>query len=300
MTSRLLCPRCGAHADGVRGVLRCERDGAAFVTEQALRKGDGDPILGATLAGGFVALELVATGSTAGVYRGLGPEDAPVALKVARADAGSAARDAFARETAALAGVGEARHLVRLVAHGEVRAPEGWFVALAWLDGGTLAARLAHGTPGAREALAIARDVALGLGELHDRGFVHGDVKPSNVIVTPEGGAVLVDLGSSARTGQRAGSFTPAFASPEQIRGEPLDPRADLYALGRLLARLLEGKGEGSGAARFVDDPAPTLLGRADRLGPLGALIDALTAPAPGDRPREAAGVVEALQEALA
>lgn len=106
------------------------------------------------------------------------------------------------------------------------------------------------GTP-ARTArvLGIVREVALALAYLHERGLVHRDLKSSNVMVLEDGGVKLLDFGTArlvddedpiTRHGEFVGTF--AYASPEQLRGEPVDARADLYALGVLFYRLLTGK----------------------------------------------------------
>jgi hypothetical protein len=106
------------------------------------------------------------------------------------------------------------------------------------------------GTP-ARTArvLHVVREVALALAYLHDRGLVHRDLKSSNVMVLADGGVKLLDFGTArlldpddeiTRHGEFVGTF--AYASPEQLRGDPVDARTDLYALGVLFYRLLTGK----------------------------------------------------------
>ena len=106
------------------------------------------------------------------------------------------------------------------------------------------------GTPArTSRVLHIVREVALALGYLHDRGLVHRDLKSSNVMVLDDGGVKLLDFGTArlldevdtiTRHGEFVGTF--AYASPEQLRGEAVDGRADLYALGVLFYRLLTGK----------------------------------------------------------
>lgn len=98
------------------------------------------------------------------------------------------------------------------------------------------------------QALRIARDAAQGLHYAHQRGIIHRDVKPGNIMVTPEGVARLLDMGLSKqqlerdeRTGRTVG--TPHYISPEQARGEhTLDGRADIYSLGATLFHLLTGR----------------------------------------------------------
>jgi len=98
------------------------------------------------------------------------------------------------------------------------------------------------------QALRIVRDVAQGLHYAHQQGIIHRDVKPGNIMVTPEGVARLLDMGLSKyqvekdeKTGRTVG--TPHYISPEQARGAPtLDGRADIYSLGATLFHLLTGR----------------------------------------------------------
>ncbi len=91
----------------------------------------------------------------------------------------------------------------------------------------------------------IARQVAMALHHAHERGVVHRDVKPSNIILTPDGRAQLLDFGLAMGQGSaavtRSGSQpgTMAYMSPEQIRGEAVDARTDIYSLGATLYELL-------------------------------------------------------------
>ncbi|MEC7946549.1 MAG: protein kinase [Myxococcota bacterium] len=106
------------------------------------------------------------------------------------------------------------------------------------------------GTPARTgRVLHVVREVALALAYLHDRGLVHRDLKSSNVLVLADGGVKLLDFGTArlldpddeiTRHGEFVGTF--AYASPEQLRGEQVDTRTDLYALGVLFYRLLTGK----------------------------------------------------------
>lgn len=173
-------------------------------------------------------------------------------------------------------------------------------------------------TPGAtqpREIEEFARAVLRALAHVHAAGWVHRDLKPGNVLVGATrrgpGRVRLTDFGlareqgAKGRPGRVSGSL--AYAAPEVFLGGPVDGRADLYALGILLALLVVGKlphGGGdvdavvrwhlSGAPFDPRNQAPTLPSR------MGRLIRALTARPPAERPATAAEALEILGERTA
>lgn len=123
------------------------------------------------------------------------------------------------------------------------------FLVLTYADRGTLADRIKAGPLPLSDTVAVIANVGAGLQELHDRGVLHRDVKPENVLFrsTPDGErAMLGDLGlgksleSVSRVTMPAG--TPAYVAPEQVRGDVLDPRADLYALAAVTYAALAGQ----------------------------------------------------------
>ena len=128
-------------------------------------------------------------------------------------------------------------------------------IAMELVDGGTLAERVkANGPMAIRHAVDAVIQIIDGLEAAEQRGVLHRDVKPSNCFVTAQGTVKVGDFGLSiSTTGNHLhsvtnitteGSFlgTPAFASPEQLRGEPLDRRSDIYAVGVTLFYLLTGR----------------------------------------------------------
>ncbi len=125
-----------------------------------------------------------------------------------------------------------------------------------------------------REAARIAREVAEALAYAHRHGVIHRDVKPGNILVEEGGRPVLTDFGLAvsevAGASRWSLSGTPEYASPEQIRGDPLDARTDIYSLGATLYHLLTGKlpsgGEASAGEGVMGGPPPVPKGIPRRL----------------------------------
>lgn len=217
------------------------------------------------------------------------------------------ARDRLLHEARAVAAL-DHPHVASVYDVGETEA--GLFVAMAFYEGETLRQRLADGPLAAEEARSLARQIALGLGAAHRAGIVHRDVKPANVMVLPEGGpdggpcAKVLDFGIAqaedaalTRTGERVG--TALYMAPEQLRGAPVDARADVWGLGVVLYEMLAGRRPFDGAyaaavgyAVLHESPAP--LGAAVP-APLAAVVERCLAKDPADRIESMAAVVGAL-----
>jgi serine/threonine protein kinase/tetratricopeptide (TPR) repeat protein len=121
------------------------------------------------------------------------------------------------------------------------------FIVMGYYEGETLAQKLSRGAIPIRESFDLAIQIARGLGAAHARNIVHRDVKPSNIIITKDGTAKIVDFGlarvvaSISSTQSISSTGTLPYMSPEQILGEPIDQRADLWALGVLLVQMNSG-----------------------------------------------------------
>ena len=134
-------------------------------------------------------------------------------------------------------------NIVGVREYGLDRAMERPFVVLDYVEGRDFLQALAS-VP-AERLLGTLRQVCSALDFVHKRGFLHADLKPSHIIVGPHGRAVLVDLGLARVIGEGRGlppAGTLPYTAPEILQGSSADGRADLYALGVMLFRLLEGR----------------------------------------------------------
>ncbi len=321
-----VCPRCRFPVHVPTGEVprwsTCPRDGWPLVSRDAFLRSDGDPLLGLELDGGFVPIELAGSGATSSVYKARRADGGLAAIKVLRIDTpiGAHASDAWQREVAALEGF-DGPGIVRMLDTGRIVQPPAFFIALDWVDGAPLVALpVDRSIP---RAVGIAIAVCRALTELHARGFVHGDLKPSDVLATFDdsadgaataearkviGSLTVVDLGSSSIEGRKRAPFdasdwigSPAYASPEQLDGGAVDRRADLYAVGCLLHWLLTGRPPFEGtvdaiasAHRVRPAPLPSVR-NADVGSELDALVATLMEKDRGRRPGCAAAVVALL-----
>jgi tRNA A-37 threonylcarbamoyl transferase component Bud32 len=177
--------------------------------------------------------------------------DRKVALKTLRLDVDTEIadefRERFLREAQA---AGRLNHPGIVTIHdvGEDRSTGVLYIAMEYIEGRDLKQILASGhrfRPS--EAARIVADVAVALDYAHQMGVVHRDIKPGNLILTNDGGTRIADFGIARMESSNLtvdGQFigTPNFMSPEQIAGQPIDGRSDLFSLGVVLFTLLTGQ----------------------------------------------------------
>ena len=237
-----------------------------------------------------------------------------VAIKVLlpQLAASAAARARFRREGQAAAAVVN-DHVLPIYAVDEWRNIP--YLVMQYVRGATLQRKLVEQGPlRLEEILRIGLHAAKGLAAAHAQGLVHRDVKPSNIlldgsveraVLSDFGLARAVDDASLTRSGMLAG--TPQYMSPEQIRGDQLDQRSDLFSLGSVLYAMSTGhppfRAESSYAVmrRIIDEsPRDVREFRSDFPVWMPRLITWLMSKRPGDRPASAKQVEELLQQCLA
>lgn len=204
-----------------------------------------------TFVEGWLVVKEAGRGTQAELMQVRHPDGRLGALKVLRLSAvgDSTALARFEIERTALGEV-QHPHLLGLLHWGDLPTGQPWQV-LEWVEGETLAARLKRGPLAAREVEPLLAQLAGALDALHERGWVHRDLKLENVLLGPAG-VKLSDLGLARRSGegQRSSQLTttghvlgtPVALAPEQIRGDPVTASTDVYALGVLLFQLLTGR----------------------------------------------------------
>lgn len=199
----------------------------------------------------FVIEERLGQGAMAVVYKAFQPSiNRHVALKLIRLDEGQGQteefRKRFAREAEVIARL-EHIHILPIYAYGINE--EMAYLAMRWLKGGSLSELLRREGVSLDRAADIFKQIAQGLGYAHSKGIIHRDLKPSNIMLDDAGNAYLTDFGL-AKLAEGSGEITksgtivgtPAYMSPEQLRGEPLDHRSDIYSLGVILYNMVVGR----------------------------------------------------------
>src|SRR5688572_18752021 len=222
--------------------------------------------------------------------------------------------DRFEREIQLAASLQQA-NIVPILAAGETEGLP--FYTMPFVEGESLRGRLGkEGALSVGTVVSILRDVAKALSYAHERGVVHRDIKPDNVLISG-GTAVVTDFGiakaiSAARSSEPQGTSltmmgtsigTPAYMSPEQAAGDPtVDHRADIYSLGCMAYELLTGKAPFDGrtpartlAAHMTEAARPLSDVRPDTPAALAQLVMQCLEKDPAARPQSGQDLVSAL-----
>ena len=267
--------------------------------------------------GGYEVEDVVGLGGIGVLYRARQLRlDRPVALKLVEADAARdpVVRERLRREARAVAAL-DHPNVVPLYEAGEKDGTV--YIVTRWVDGTELGTLLHDGGPlDPTVAARTAAQIADALEIAHEKGLIHRDVKPSNVILTPEGHVYLTDFGLAKRAETAAGLTgadqmlgTVDYVAPELIEGSEPDARSDIYSLGCVLYEMLVGEapfadqrgGMAKMWAQVNAEPAPVRERRPDVPPALEEIMDEAMAKAPDARPTAAdfrTRVLEAVGEA--
>jgi DNA-binding NarL/FixJ family response regulator len=234
---------------------------------------------------GIRVLHMIGEGGTARVYlASRESDDEPLVVKILRPEITKdrKALDRFMEEYAIVARI-QSRHVARIYGHGN-SGPHAYLV-MEFFEGGDLNRRLAARPLPPEEALRLFRDLMFALGDIHEKGILHRDLKPQNLMFRDDGSLAIVDFGIAKdiaavdRTGHGEILGTPRYMSPEQVQGRVLDLRTDIYSAGVLLYQMLVGKHLFDGetavevALHHLNTPPPSLP---DNLSRYQRLIDKL------------------------
>jgi serine/threonine protein kinase len=270
-----------------------------------------ETMLGQTL-GQYRIVEQIGKGGMATVFKAYQPGlDRYVAIKILPAyyahEEGFSER--FVREAKAIARL-DHPHILPVYDFGQADSLS--YIVMKYVAAGTLKDRL--GQPlSPQVALGLLKQIGAALDHAHDMGILHRDVKPGNVLIDEKGWAYLSDFGlakmvegSVQLTGSGVGVGTPAYMSPEQGQGLPVDGRTDVYSLGVILYEMLTGRVPYEAetpmavVVKHITGPLPPPRSLNPAISPAveGVILKAL-ARDPADRFPRAGALVEALEAAL-
>ncbi len=197
---------------------------------------------------GIKVLHLIGEGGTARVYLASRErDDEPLVVKILRSEI-TADPKALARfmEEYALVERIKSTHVARIYDHGT--SEEHAYLVMEFFEGGDLQKRLGGKALPPGESLRMFRELMMALGEIHEKGILHRDLKPQNLMFRIDGSLAIVDFGIAKHidaidmTGAGEILGTPRYMSPEQVQGRALDLRTDIYSAGVLLYQMLTGR----------------------------------------------------------
>jgi serine/threonine protein kinase len=299
----LKCPKCHFENPDTQkfcgdcGTKLSSLEEALFSQTKTIRSPQKGLAKGTTLAGKYSIIEPIGKGGMGIVYKA---EDIrlkrTVALKFLPEDFldNPEAGERFIREARATAALSHP-HICTIHEINE-EEPES-FIVMEFIDGQSLREKIAGKPMDQSQALDMAIQAAEGLNEAHKRGIIHRDIKPGNIMVTLAGQVKIMDfglakvLGESLLTKEAVTMGTAAYMSPEQVRGDILDHRTDIWSLGVVLYEMLTGelpfKGDYEQSLMYAivnKDPEPASKIQADIPKALENVIHTALAKNPTDR----------------
>lgn len=273
LRAEYLAEACGGNEalrHEVEALLAVDTQAKSFLETPAVLLAQAKSLDGQRV-GAYQIVSRIATGGMGEVYRARDTKlNRQVAIKVllpaVASDPDRLAR--FSREAQVLASLNHP-HIAQI--HGLEDAGGVRALVMEFVEGPTLADRIALGAIASDEALVIARQIAEALEAAHERGIVHRDLKPANIKVRADGTVKVLDFGLAKTLDQARGSElaaassptvnahatdaglvlgTAAYMSPEQVRGAAVDRRADMWAFGCVLYEMLTGRRVFDGGTR--------------------------------------------------
>ena len=209
----------------------------------------------------YIIEHLIGQGGMGAVYKARDVElERTVALKLLHPSLRNGDSEQRLKRELVLASRVSHRHVVRVYDFGEIRGTK--FISMAFIDGENLESLLAReGRLAVVRAIHIAEELCEALRAAHTVGVVHRDLKPQNILLDTNGSAYISDFGLARSSTEPNGDITkageypgsPAYMSPEQALGLPVDQRSDLYALGIVLYEMVAGKLPSSAIATVLD-----------------------------------------------
>ncbi len=196
---------------------------------------------------GIRVLRLIAEGSMSRVYLASREgDDVPLVVKILRSEVTGDKKvlERFIEEYNLVSRI-RTRHVARVHSHG--LSGDLAYLVMEFFDGGDLNKRLDNKALPPEESLQIFRELMFALGDIHEQGILHRDLKPQNLMFRTDGSLAILDFGIAKhidaidRTGDGEILGTPRYMSPEQVRGAALDLRTDIYSAGVLLFQMLAG-----------------------------------------------------------
>jgi serine/threonine-protein kinase len=264
--------------------------------------------------GKYKILGTLGRGGMGIVYKGLDPDiEREVAVKTIRFDAfteGEEKEEMLARVVREAKAAGRLNHPNIITIYDVIRESDLTFIIMQYVDGQSLQALIDSGKRfSPQEVIDLLRPVAEALDFAHRNGIIHRDIKPANILLDKSGRPFLADFGvarieTSTMTGPGKTVGTLSYMSPEQVLGNPVDHRADLFALGVILYELLTGKKPFAGdnlstiVYKIVNEEPPQVTEINHSL-PRGyeAVIKKALAKSPDERYQSGRELVEALAD---